>query len=85
MADSSYLDITSSSIQVQMQVQDFSIISEFVLDILLRSFFMNIRDHYDPPFNGYSNDGSHREGMRMVFGKCCDGDTHIEPPCRRHP
>ena len=49
----SYLDITSPSIEVQVQVFDLSIFCKLVCDVLFCSFLVDVRDHYYPPFDSW--------------------------------
>ena len=51
--EESYLDITSPSIEVQVQVFDLSIFCKLVCDVLFCSFLMDVRDHYYPPFDSW--------------------------------
>ena len=47
-----HLDITSSAIQIQVQVLDLSKVCEQIVQILLASLFVNVGDDDDPAFNG---------------------------------
>ena len=46
----SYLDESGSPVEIQMQVTDFSKITELVVDIVFLRLFVETRDEDDPAF-----------------------------------
>ena len=66
-----YLDITCSAVQIQVQVLDLSEVRKLVVQVLLTSFFVYVCDDDDPAFNGADGGrirvGGHREVLRVMF------------------
>jgi hypothetical protein len=48
----SHLDETSPSVQIHVDIFYFSIVREFVQDIVFLCFFMHTGDENDPTFHG---------------------------------
>ena len=55
----SYLDITSSSIQIQMQILNLAKLSIFIQQVLLGSFLMDTRHQHDPTLDCCVSSGLH--------------------------
>lgn len=79
-----HLDITSSAIQIQMQVFDLSIIRKTIVQIFLAGFLMDISDDNDPALDGAHGGrvgvGCHAAVLRVVlcvFGGEGGVDVHF--------
>lgn len=68
-----YLDITSPTIQIQVQILDLPKVREQIVEILLAGFFMDIGDDDDPAFNGADGSCAGLGGHRGVFGVVLGG------------
>jgi len=60
------LNVTSPPIQIQMQILDLAIIRKLIIQVLLTSLLMNIRDDDDPAL-----DGSDGRRVRVRLHGCC--------------
>jgi len=49
---SAHLYVSSSPIEVEMQVLDLAVICKFILELLLGRFFVDVCDEHDPAFDG---------------------------------
>ena len=47
-----HLDITRSSVQVEVKVLDLPVLGKFVCYVLLGGLFVDVGDEDDPSFNG---------------------------------
>lgn len=56
--DRAYLDITTPSVQVEVQVLDFAVFAKLVVYGLLVGFFVDVSDDYDPAFDGADGGGA---------------------------
>lgn len=53
-----YLDVTASSVEVEVQVLNLAVLAELVLDGLLVGLLVDVGDHYDPALDGADGGGA---------------------------
>lgn len=73
----SYLDVTTSPVEIQMQVLNLSEVTKLVLYRLFVCFFVDICDDYDPAFDGADCCGF---GVGLHFGNvvCWGGRGRVD-------
>jgi hypothetical protein len=81
-AYTTYLDITRPAIQVQMQILDLSKIGKLVVQVLLASFFVYVRDDDNPaldrPDRCRIGMGGHRGVFRVISMIGFGGEGRID-------
>jgi hypothetical protein len=79
-----HLDVTSPSVEIEVEVLDFSIFSKLVTEVLFVGFFMNVAGDDNPAFDGSDSLGTRDSssiGLLLVTGWRIDvhfGIRHVE-------